>query len=145
MQFEITGAYSFADTYDVMKPNDGVIARAGRLTGAWHLTEKAGRSGNVHVNAATAVRIVPNERPSLMGTMELNMSEFENSTPGTDALYLAYEGVDFQQNGPSQLTISVEGRFVGGRGKYQGATGTLKVASVNGFIENGVAEVMLPE
>jgi hypothetical protein len=145
MQFEITGAYSFADTYDVMQPSEGVIARAGRLTGAWRLKEKAGQSGNVHVNAATAVRIVPNERPSLMGTMELNMAEFENSTPGTDALYLAYEGVDFQQNGLSQLTIAVEGRFVGGRGKYQGATGTLKVVSVNGFIENGVAEVRLPE
>jgi hypothetical protein len=145
MQFEITGAYSFADTYDVMQPNDGVIARAGRLTGAWRLKEQAGRSGNVHVNAATAVRIVPNERPTLMGTMELNMSEFENSAPGTDALYLAYEGVDFQQNGLSELTIAVEGRFVGGRGKYQGATGSVKVVSVNGFIENGVAEVRLPQ
>lgn len=54
MQFEITGAYSFADTYDIMQPSEGVIARAGRLTGAWRLKELAGRSGNVHINAATA-------------------------------------------------------------------------------------------
>jgi hypothetical protein len=71
------------------------------------------------------------------------MSEFENSAPGTDALYLAYEGVEFQQEGLNQLSIAVEGRFVGGRGRYQGATGSLKVVSVNGFIENGFADVQL--
>jgi hypothetical protein len=73
-----------------MQPSEGAMARAGRLTGAWRLKELAGKSGNVHVNAATAVQIAPNERPTLMGTMELNMSEFENSAPGTDSLYLAY-------------------------------------------------------
>jgi hypothetical protein len=49
MQLKITGAYSFADTYDVMHPEDGVIARAGRLTGAWRLVSDDGRSGNVHL------------------------------------------------------------------------------------------------
>ncbi|MEO0828208.1 MAG: nuclear transport factor 2 family protein [Cyanobacteria bacterium J06639_14] len=144
MQFKITGAYSFADTYDVMQPSDGVIARAGRLTGAWRLESSDGRSGNVHINAATAVRFVPNEAPALLGTMVLNMFEYEGSEPGTDVLYLAYEASNFQQPGLSQQIITVEGRFVGGRGRYAGATGSLHVVSVNGFIQDGVAEVHLP-
>ena len=143
MQFKITGAYSFADTYDVIE--SGVIARAGRLVGAWRLEREDGKVGNLHIQAATAVRIVPNEAPALMGTMVLNMSEFENSAPGTDLLYLAYEATDFHLEGPSQQIITVEGRVVGGRGQYAGASGLLRVVSVNGFIDNGLAEVHLAD
>ena len=142
--FQITGAYSFADTYDVMAPIDGVIARAGRLTGSWRLVDVAsGASGNAHLNAATAVRIVPGETPSLMGTMELAMSEHHNSAPGSDVIWLAYEASGFEMRGPNTTVITVDGRVVGGRGRYVSATGDLRVVSINGFIDNGQLRVRL--
>jgi hypothetical protein len=138
MRFQITGAYSFADTYDIMARSDGVIARAGRLTGSWRLIDIATKaSGNAHLNAATALRIVPGEAPSLIGTMELAMSEHHNTAPGTDILWLAYEATSFEQIGANTTIVRVEGRVVGGRGRYAGAKGDISVVSVNGFIEDG--------
>jgi hypothetical protein len=142
--FQITGAYSFGDTYDIMAPTGGVIARAGHLTGSWRLIDIATKtSGNAHLNAATALRIVPEEAPSLMGTMELAMSEHHNTAPGTDVLWLAYEATSFEQRGPNTTIIRVDGRVVGGKGRYAGAKGDLSVVSINGFIEDGQMNIQL--
>jgi steroid Delta-isomerase len=144
IHFSITGGYSFANPHVLSRLDDGVLAQAGPLTGAWQLRRDDGKVGTLHVNAATAMRLVPGEAPALMGTMELNMAEFEGSAPGTDALYLAYESPLFEIKSPTDVTITVKGRFAGGKGRYAGASGNLLLVSRNGFIAEGRALVQVP-
>jgi steroid Delta-isomerase len=142
--FSITGGYAFANPHALSRLEDGVLAQAGPLIGSWQMRRDDGKVGTLHVNAATAMRLVPGEAPSLMGTMELNMAEFEGSAPGSDALYLAYESPLFEIKSPTDVTITVKGRFVGGKGRYAGASGNLLLVSKNGFISDGRALVQLP-
>ncbi len=49
--------------------------------------------------------------------------------------YLAYEGAIGAQG--TKVTVTVKGRFIGGTGRYQGASGNVELSSLNGFFNNG--------
>jgi hypothetical protein len=70
----------------------------------------------------------------LAGVIEFNMFELEGSTPGIDMLYISYNGVSTDYS--TGKTI-IEATIIGGKGKYDGASGTAKWISINGFIEEG--------
>lgn len=141
MQFDITGGYQFADSFIITNDDPFIYAQAGRLTGAWQWRFEDGTVGTTHVNGATTNRITP-EGATLLGTMKINMFEIDGSPPDTDVLFLAYESSAFQVQG-SKITITVNGRFVGGKGKYAKAAGDLEVTSVNGFIGQGKGVLQL--
>lgn len=137
MDFEISGGYAFGETHDIMDMGQSVIARAGHLTGAWQFRFEAqtGPSGNAHLYAATLFRLTPNG-PNLSGIMRFHMHEIDGSAPETGWLYLSYDATELEFEG-SSTRIVVEGTFVGGTGRFEGATGTLRVTSINGFDTGG--------
>lgn len=143
MKFTVQGGYAFGETHDIMASDQGIIARAGHLTGAFSFDfeDEAGPSGNAHLDASTLFRLTP-KGPSLSGLMRFHMHEIDGGDPGSGWLYLSYEGTEFAFEG-SKSTLVVEGAFVGGTGKYEGATGWLRVTSVNGF-DTGEGELTLP-
>ncbi len=137
MNFEISGGYAFGQTHDIMDMEQSIIARAGHLTGAWQFRfeDEDGPSGNAHLDAATLFRLTPNG-PDLSGLMRFHMHEIDGSAPGAAWLYLSYSATELDFDG-SRTRFVVEGEFVGGTGPFEGATGTLKVTSVNGFDTGG--------
>lgn len=135
LSFTITGAYQFTETFTVHSDNPFVHADAGRIAGAWHLTFEDGTAGNCHVNGATANRITPTGA-ALFGTMQINMFEVTGDASRTDLLYLSYVSSSFEVDDPN-VDIVVEGTFVGGAGRYAGASGTLRLRSINGYIGEG--------
>lgn len=143
LSFTVTGAYQFTETFTVHSDKPFVHADAGRIAGAWRFEFEDGTSGSCHVNGATANRITPNDA-SLFGTMRIDMFEVTGDASRTDALYLAYESTSFQVDGPN-VDIVVEGEFVGGAGRYEGATGRLRVRSVNGYIGEGTGMLSFGE
>jgi steroid Delta-isomerase len=144
--FAVDGGYRFANTFDLASnPADGapfVFAQAGQLTGAFRFRFKNGAELRAHIGGATANRVTA-EGGRIFGTMQLNMGEAEAAAPGTNLLYLAYEG-DVSATG-SRITVNVAGQFLGGTGRYKGATGTMKVTSVNGFFADGTGTLILAE
>lgn len=144
MNFEISGGYAFGETHDIMDQEQSVIARAGHLTGAWQFRfeDAAGPSGNAHLDAATLFRLTPNG-PNLSGMMRFHMHEIDGSAPGTGWLYLSYDATDLEFEGSSTRFV-VEGIFVGGTGRFEGATGRLRVTSINGF-DTGEGQLILAE
>lgn len=143
LDFTVIGGYRFAESFSLQQQDPFVFAQAGQLTGSWQWTID-GRTANTHVNGATANRVRGGADNELFGTMQIDMFEFEESTRGSDLLYLAYRSSVFTQADPT-LTIKVEGEFIGGTGKYAGARGHLTVTSVNGFFSDGVGQIVLPE
>ena len=141
--FTLTGGYQFADTYPVDNQEPFIHAEAGRLTGSFHWEFEDGTSGNTHVNGATANRMVP-EGNSLFGTMRINMFELEGLPRDEHLLFLQYVSSDFRLEG-SQVIITVVGQFVGGTGNYAGASGTLELTSVNGYIGTGTGTLIVPD
>jgi hypothetical protein len=137
MNFEISGGYAFGVTHDIMDLEQSIIARAGHLTGAWQFRfeDADGPSGNAHLDAATLFRLTPNG-PNLSGVMRFHMHEIDGGAPGTGWLYLSYDTTDLKFEG-SRTTFVVDGTFVGGTGRFEGATGTLRVTSINGFDTGG--------
>ena len=144
MNFQISGGYAFGETHDIMDMEQSVIARAGHLTGAWQFRfeDEVGPSGNAHLNAATLFRLTPNG-PNLSGIMRFHMHEIDGSTPGTGWLYLSCDATELAFEGSSTRFV-VEGTFVGGTGRFEGATGTLRVTSINGF-DTGEGQLILAE
>lgn len=142
MKFEVQGGYAFADSHDIIDLDQMAIARAGQLAGAWRFEfeDAAGPNGNAHLDASTLFRLTK-DGPSLSGLMRFHMHEIEGAEPGSGWLYLSYEGTDLQFDG-TKATFVVQGTFVGGTGKYEGATGWLKVTSINGF-DTGEGELIL--
>jgi steroid Delta-isomerase len=63
------------------------------------------------------------------------MFEATGAAPDTELLYLAYEGVIKAEG--TKVTVSVKGNFVGGTGRYKGATGQVELNSINGFFNDG--------
>lgn len=143
MKFSVRGGYAFANPHDIFALDEGVVARSGQLTGAWSFAfEDGGPSGNAHLDAATLFRKTP-RATELSGLMRFHMHEVDGGPEGSAWLYLSYEGSDLRFEG-SKAIFAVEGQFVGGTGKYQGATGWLQVKSVNGFDE-GRGELFLEQ
>jgi hypothetical protein len=141
MKFKVQGGYAFGQSHDIMEPQHGFIARAGQLTGAWQFDfAEDGPSGNAHLDASTLFRMTP-EGKSLSGLMRFHMHEITGEAPGSGWLFLSYEGTSLEFEG-SKATFVVEGRFVGGTGRYHGASGWLKVTSINGF-DTGEGELHL--
>ncbi|NSX53893.1 hypothetical protein [Parasulfitobacter algicola] len=144
MNFEVSGGYAFGQTHDIMDMKQSVIARAGHLTGAWkfRFENEDGPSGNAHLDAATLFRLTP-DGPNLSGIMRFHMHEIDGSAPGTGWLYLSYDATELEFEGTSTRFV-VEGTFVGGTGRFEGATGTLRVTSINGF-DTGGGQLILAE
>lgn len=144
MNFEISGGYAFGETHDIMDMEQSVIARAGHLTGAWQFrfADEAGQSGNAHLDAATLFRLTP-DGPDLSGIMRFHMHEIDGSAPGTGWLYLSYDATELAFEGSSTRFV-VEGTFIGGTGRFEGATGALRVTSINGF-DTGEGQLILAE
>lgn len=142
--FAVDGGYQFAGTYDVRSdPAQGapfLLAQAGQLTGAFRFRFEEGPELRAHVNGATVNRVTA-EGGEIFGTMQINMGEAEAAAPGSNLLYLAYEGQVTAEG--SRVTVAVEGRFLGGTGRYEGATGTLAATSVNGFFADGEGRLTL--
>ena len=128
-------AYNWADTFDVA--SEGLFTRGGRIAGSWSWRFSDGTQGNSHFVSASFFRLEPYV---LAGTIAFNMWEVTRAAPGSDILYLAYDGLSSTPDGITEI----EGRFTGGRGRYAGATGTLRWTSINGFIDNGEATLLLP-
>ena len=144
--FAVDGGYRFADTFDVTSdPSDGapfVLAQAGRLTGSFRFRFDDGPEMRAHIAGATANRVTA-EGGRIFGTMQINMGEAEAAAPGTNLLFLEYEGDVTAE--ASRVTVVVTGRFLGGTGRYEGASGTLTVTSVNGFFADGSGTLDLAE
>ncbi len=144
LKFKVIGGYQFAEGYAIQSNDPFVYAQAGQLTGSWHWEFENAKKGNTHINGATANRVLYNGKNELMGTMKINMFEFEGSEPESDLLFLSYKAQEFTIEG-SKVTIKVSGEFTGGTGKYQGARGWLTVTSINGFFDDGKGEIYLGE
>ncbi|MEL7002564.1 MAG: nuclear transport factor 2 family protein [Bacteroidota bacterium] len=142
INFKVIGGYQFAEGYSLHNNDPFLFAQAGQLTGSWHWEFDNGQKGNTHVNGATANRVLGSGENELFGTMQINMYEFEGTPMGQDILYLAYTSKEFKIEG-SKVSIVVTGEFIGGKGKYEGASGHLKVTSVNGFFEDGLGTIIL--
>ena len=141
MNFKLTGGYQFANTYKISNKEPFIYAEAGQLTGSFRWEFDDGTSGNTHVNGATANRMVP-EGNSLFGTMRINMFELDGSPTDSQLLFLQYTSSEFKLEG-SKVIITVVGQFVGGTGKYEGASGSLELTSINGYIGNGAGTLVL--
>lgn len=144
LNFENSCDYAFGETHDIMDLEQSVIARAGHLTGAWQFRfeDEAGPSGNTHLDAATLFRLTP-DGPNLSGVMRFHMHEIDGSAPGTGWLYLSYDAANLEFEGSSTRFV-VEGTFVGGTGRFEGSTGTLRVTSINGF-DTGEGQLILAQ
>ena len=136
LEFTVVGGYQFASPYEVASEDPFVLAQAGQLAGAWHRDFGDGTAGNTHINGATANRVLGDGTAELFGTMRIDMNEVDASPPGTNALYLAYRSTRFVA-APGRVEIAVVGEFVGGTGRYAGATGHLAATSVNGYFDDG--------
>ena len=135
--FRISGGYSFAETFDMASDDGSVVATAGRLTGSWRFEFEGGalESGPAHLDAATLFRSTPGQQ-DLSGIMRFAMHEITGESEGSAWLYLRYDATRAEFEG-TRVTFVVEGDFVGGTGPYAGATGTLRVTSVNGSDTGG--------
>lgn len=144
--FAVDGGYRFADTSDVaFDPVGGapfVLAQAGRLTGAFRFRFQDGPEMRAHIAGATANRVTA-EGGRIFGTMQIKMGEAKAAAPGTNLLRFAYEG-DVSAEG-SRVTVQVAGRLLGGTGRYEGASGSLEVTSVNGFFADGTGTLALAD
>lgn len=140
--FEVTGGYGFGDRYEIIDPSAEVFALSGSQGGAWEWTFDDGQVGSTHLEISTGFNLT-SEGMGLTGVVRMDMAQLDGSTPG-EYLYLAYEGTEFIEEGAKQ-TISIAGNFVGGTGRYAGASGTLEATSVNGFIDGGTGELVTLE
>lgn len=134
--FEFTAAYNWGQQAD--SGNAVTYTRTGVVAGAWQWRFASGKRGNTHFLAHSFYRSEPNV---LIGTITFNMFELEKSAPGTDELYVAYRATSFDSD---TGTVDVEGEVIGGKGRYQGATGRMTWSSTNGFIERGTGVLNLP-
>jgi hypothetical protein len=135
IKFTFRAAYNWADVHKVQ--SDSSFAQGGRLVGSWSWDFENGKKGNTHFNSASFFRSTPY---LLAGVIEFNMFELEGSAPGTDLLYFSYNGIstDYQTG----KTI-IEATIIDGKGKYEGASGTAKWISINGFIDEGSGIIKL--
>jgi hypothetical protein len=132
--FDLSGGYQFADTFNVISQDPFIYAQAGRLTGAFLWRFADGTEARTHINGATANRVTT-QGAEIFGTMKINMFEATGAAPDSELLYLAYEGRISAEG--TKVTVAVKGRFIGGTGRYKGATGEVELASINGFFNNG--------
>jgi hypothetical protein len=63
--------------------------------------------------------------------MKISMFEVEAEPRDSQLLFLAYDG-DVAVEGGSRVTVEVRDQFIGGTGRYAGATGTLELTSIIG-------------
>ncbi|MGL4612112.1 MAG: hypothetical protein ACRCYY_20945 [Trueperaceae bacterium] len=140
LSFELSGGYQFADTFNVSSSDPFIFAQAGRLTGSFLWRFEDGREARTHINGATANRVTA-DSGEIFGTMQINMFEAEGAAPNSELLFLAYEGMIKAEG--SKVTVAVKGRFIGGMGSYQGATGNLELTSINGFFNDGRGHLAL--
>jgi hypothetical protein len=138
--FKLTGGYQFADTFDIMQQQPFIFAQAGRLTGSFLWQLEDGTELRTHINGATANRVTE-QGASIFGTMKINMFEAHRTAPESELLFLAYEGVITAEG--TQVTVAVTGYFVGGTGRYEGATGEVKLKSINGYFNDGQGQLNL--
>jgi hypothetical protein len=110
------------------------LGQDGFLTGAFLWRFADGTEARTHINGATANRVTT-QGAEIFGTMKINMFEATGAAPDSELLYLAYEGRISAEG--TKVTVSVKGRFIGGTGRYKGATGEVELASINGFFNNG--------
>jgi hypothetical protein len=132
--FKLTGGYQFADTFNVISADPFVHAQAGRLTGSFQWKFADGREARTHINGATANRVTA-QGAEIFGTMKINMFEADGKPVDSELLYLAYEGAISAEG--SKVAVKVKGRFIGGTGRYAGASGSVELTSINGFFDNG--------
>ncbi len=111
-----------------------ICAQAGRLTGDFLWRFGDGTEARTHVNGAKAIRVTA-QGAETISTMKINMFEATGAVPDSDLLYLAYEGGI--SAGGTTVSVAVKGRFIGGTGRYKGATGEVEPTSLNGFFNNG--------
>ncbi len=130
MNYTLSGAYQFADTFDVLNADPLIVAQAGRIAGAFHFRFADGREARTHVAGATANRVTA-QGGAILGTMKISMFEVEAEPRDSQLLFLAYDG-DVAVEGGSRVTVEVRGQFIGGTGRYAGATGTLELTSIIG-------------
>lgn len=144
MNFEISGGYAFGETHDIMDVERSVIARAGLLTGAWRFRfeDEEGPGGDAHLEAATLFRLTP-DGPDLSGVMRFHMHEIDGSAPGTGWLHLSYDATELEFEGASTRFV-VEGKYIGGAGRFEGAAGAPRATSINGF-DTGEGRLILAE
>jgi hypothetical protein len=67
--------------------------------------------------------------------MMINMFEATGAAPDSELLCLAYEGRISAEG--TKVSVAVKGRFIGGTGRYKGATGEVELTSINGFFNDG--------
>lgn len=143
MRFTLSGAYQFADTFDVVSADPAIVAQAGRIAGAFHFRFEDGREARTHVSGATANRVVDGAG-EIFGTMRINVFEAEAEPRDSELLFLAYTGDVRVENG-SRVTVAVRGAFIGGTGRHAGATGSLELTSINGVFTDGRGELVLAQ
>lgn len=135
MPFEFTAAYNYGPS---MVQNTAVTyTRVGEIVGSWQWRFANGYKGNTHFTAFAFYRSYPEN--ILIGTIVFNM--FELVGEGEDELYMTYEAISRDEAGAS---VEIEAEIIGGTGKYSGATGNVHWIAVNGFIEKGTGELILP-
>lgn len=134
--FAFTAAYNWGQRVD--QGNAVTYTRAGNIVGSWQWRFGDGRKGNTHFSAQTFYRSQPN---LLVGTITFDMFELEGSAAGSDELYMTYEATGFDADTGS---VSIVGRIIGGKGRYEGAGGRAEWVSINGFIERGEGVIVLP-
>ncbi len=135
LNFEFTAAYNWGQLLDSGNPVTNT--RVGVVAGAWQWRFAGGRTGNTHFLAHSLYRSNPNK---LMGTITFNMFELEGTAAGADELYVAYEATSFDGDTGS---VSVGATVIGGKGRYDGASGQMHWVSTNGFIERGTGVLQL--
>jgi hypothetical protein len=138
IKFELHGGYQFADTFNVISNEPFVYAQAGRLTGSFLWKFADGTEARTHINGATANRVTT-QGAEIIGTMKINMFEASGATRESELLYLAYAGQISAEG--SKVTVKVKGDFIGGTGKYKGATGKVTLTSINGFFNDGSGQL----
>jgi hypothetical protein len=138
--FTLLGGYQFADTFNVTSQDPFIFAQAGRLTGAFQWRFADGTEARTHVNGATANRVTA-LGAEIFGTMKINMFEANGAAPDSELLYLAYEGQITAEG--TKVSVKVKGRFIGGTGRYNGATGDVELTSTNGFFDDGKGTLRL--
>lgn len=139
--YSVEGGYRFADTFKVQSGDPFIFAEAGRLSGAFKFTFENGLELRAHIEGATANQVTP-EGGEIFGTMQIDMGEAEGGDPSGNLLFLSYTGsIELYGFAP---VVTVNGTFIGGTGRYDGASGTLSVTSINGFFDDGTGELILP-
>ncbi len=133
-KFTFKAAYNWAETRDA---GDGVavFSKAGTIAGSWSWTFADGEKGNTHFISASMFRSNPY---ALVGTIEFNM--FELTGNKEDILYMSYNGLSTDY---ATGVTKIEAVIVGGKGRYNEASGNLKWISINGFIDEGSGVLIL--